>query len=480
MGTPRTCTEGPTVTAVAQPVRAVSSRLPVTVSPWLLAFVALLPFAVARAGVLAESDTFWQVRAGLQILEEGRIPAVDSYSWTAAGMPWTLNSWGFDVLLGAVYRAAGLPGVAAFCAGIVAGIFALALLLARKLGASPAVAAGVLFLVTPMLAGWLSARPQLVDYAAVLVLVLLLRRLTEEASAGTVAWIGLLTVVWVNLHAAALLGVGITGASVVAVLLRWPTRSRWRLFVAAFLVTAAGALVNPYGVGVFAQATKVQGASAGVVMEWQHVSLTDPVQVVLLVAAVAALLLAVRRGDLMQAAVLFTCCVAAGGAVRFLPVAAVVAVPTLAAAASRPAVLRYLRSRRQLLMPAAAVAVGAVLTVAVPSLAHVGRPDPARFPGSAVVASIPAGCRVFNSYVLGGFLLLERPDVLVSVDSRNDLYGSAVVVAAERTVRAGTAVPAGAGCVMVPPTSRLAASLRDDGRWVAAAADPAAAVFVRG
>jgi len=30
---------------------------------------------------------------------------------------------------------------------------------------------------------------------------------------------------------------------------------------------------------------------------------------------------------------------------------------------------------------------------------------------------------VFNTDTLGGFVILERPDVQVSLDTRNDLYG---------------------------------------------------------
>jgi hypothetical protein len=71
---------------------------------WLLAWLAGLPVILARAGDLHESDTFWQVRAGLLILDEGRLPTVDTFSWTADGRHWELNSWGFDVALAVAYR----------------------------------------------------------------------------------------------------------------------------------------------------------------------------------------------------------------------------------------------------------------------------------------------------------------------------------------------------------------------------------------
>ena len=62
--------------------------------PWLLAWLAVVPIVALRAGTLAESDTFWQTRTGELILDLGRLPTADPFSWTAAGHPWTVNSWG--------------------------------------------------------------------------------------------------------------------------------------------------------------------------------------------------------------------------------------------------------------------------------------------------------------------------------------------------------------------------------------------------
>src|SRR4051812_22123521 len=76
--------------------------------PWILAWLTILPLAVLRAGLLAETDTFWQVRTGLLTIEQRAIPRMDTFSWTAHGEAWTLNSWGYNVVVGAAYRVAGL------------------------------------------------------------------------------------------------------------------------------------------------------------------------------------------------------------------------------------------------------------------------------------------------------------------------------------------------------------------------------------
>jgi hypothetical protein len=100
------------------------------------------------------------------------------------------------------------------------------------------------------------------------------------------------------------------------------------------------------------------------------------------------------------------------------------ALPVLATFASRPRVLRYLHSRRIVLYPG--LAAGTV--VALPGLGHIGRPGPAYY-SMNVMRDIPPHCRAFNTGTLGGFVMLERPDVQISLDTRNDLYGRQPVLA---------------------------------------------------
>ncbi len=449
---------------------------------WALAWAAFIPIAVIRAGNLAESDTFWQVRTGIDIVAARALPSVDTYSWTAAGEPWTLNSWGFDVLVGLAHRLGGLALVAWFGAAILMLIAGLVLFLARSLGANPVVSAATLLLGSVLVVGWLSVRPQLVDYAAVLLLVLLLQATARGRRWGAaVLGVGLLMVVWVNLHAAVLLGVAIVAAYSV-VLLVDPARStpptRGLLALAAAL---AGSLVNPYGLDVLTQAAHVQATSTGIVEEWARPDLTSPAQLVPLALAGLALVFAARRRDAALIAAVGVCLVGSVLVLRMQPLAVLVALAPVAALASAPRVRDYVRSRHVVLYPGMALGLVALTVVAAPSLGHIGRPDPNIF-AVAVHHRIPVGCHVFNSYLLGGQLILERPDVAVSIDSRNDLYGPERVAAAQAVID-GTGDPAaalqGAGCVLVPPTSGLARQLSRDPAWREVPPDTAAALFVR-
>ncbi|MGO4807379.1 hypothetical protein AB4089_19925 [Arthrobacter sp. 2MCAF15] len=448
---------------------------------WILAWLAFLPFVLIRSENLAESDTFWQIRTGVLTIAQGKIPSVDPFSWTVSGKPWTLNSWAFNVVLGLSYEAAGLVGVALVCACLVAVIGALVLLLARQLGASPVVSAWALLIGAPLLTLFLSARPQLVDYIAVLALVMFLRRLVETRQpAWPLLAIAALTILWVNLHAGALLGVAIVGASTLLVFLRRSTRRRSGWLLAALLTTMLCSLVNPYGTGLVAQTLEVRSEST-VIIEWQPFNPTDPLQLMMFAFGLLGLGVAARRGDPVFTAAIGVAVCGSVTAMRVLPVLVLLALPVLAALASHEVVLRYFASRRRMFAQAAAAVLVIAVGLAFFNLPSFGRPDPAHFPGAAIKA-IPAGCKLFNDYQLGGLVILERPDVPVFVDSRNDLYGAERVTQSLRVLDGQGDLNeglAGADCVLVPPATGLARRLHTSPVWDLKSAEATAELFIR-
>ncbi len=460
-----------------------SLRSPGSRRAWILAWLAFLPLVIFRAGILTEGDTFWQIRIGLLTIAHHAIPATDTFSWTMYGKPYFQNSWAFDVLLGVAYRLGGLPGVAVLCALLTLALIGLALALARAVGGSAAVSAVAFFLALPLLTGWLTARPQLVDYAAVPALILLLRRIEQGLGRwGAVALAGLLTLIWINLHAAALLAVAIAGASAALLFVLARRDSRWRYVAAATLAAAAGCLVNPYGLGVLTQASQVHAESSGSIVEWAPFNPANAIQDLTMAAGLVALTIAWRRREAVLLASLAVCIAGSIEAVRFLPFVVILATPVLAAFLSDPpaAIQRYLTSRRVMFQRCGALAMASLVVLAVPSLTHIGRPEPSTYP-AALVADIPHGCHIFTTDLLGSYVILERPDVLVSLDTRNNLYG-AMLPAEERVLHGSgnlTRVLAGAGCVLVPRSYGLASRLQHDSEWKLRAADKVAVLYVR-
>jgi hypothetical protein len=459
--------------------------------PWLIAWLALLPVALVRASVLAESDTFWEIRVGQLILRTGRIPVADSFSWWARGRPWAPNSWAFDLLLGIGYRAGGLP-----CVALIGGAFVMAaggavLLLARRLGAAAPVAGPLVVAGAVGGIAWLSVRPQLVDYTAVPLLLLVTVRAGPALRARSLLIIAVIQAAWVNLHVAAPLGIVVVlcaglGTQVSATLAlpaeaRRRTLPRAAVAVAAPVLAAlAGTLANPAGLAIVKQLRDVSSSSAGLITEWQHISLTSPDQLAMLGAGVLATAVAARRGRWDLVLVLSVLAAGAAYVIRMLPILDSAAVAVLAAALDGPRLRAWAKDRRLILRLGAAAAVAALAVEAAVSLPDLGHTI---YPADSISA-LPSGCKLFNAYALGGIVILLRPDVPVSIDSRNDLYGRQDVIAEQRILTAGSGGPEslqrlGVNCVLVPGGSGLARQLLRSPGWRRVTTSPAASTFLR-
>jgi hypothetical protein len=96
------------------------------VTPDLALSVALVTmfsiFAIfhGSTGLFADTDSGWHIRNGERMIATGSLSRTDPYSFSKPGQPWVSWEWGADVLMGSVYLASGLAGIAvlyALCIG---------------------------------------------------------------------------------------------------------------------------------------------------------------------------------------------------------------------------------------------------------------------------------------------------------------------------------------------------------------------------
>ena len=288
-----------------------------------------------------------------------------------------------------------------------------------------------------------------------------------------------MSVLWVNLHATAIMGVGLIGAVAAGTFVLPSTRSRTRWCLAALLAALAGMLANPYGVDVVKQSFEVADESTQSIVEWQRLDLGDPGQLLPLLVGVLGLVIALRRRDVLYVAILAATSVSALYALRMLPFATFAALPLVASAASPAVIKDYIHSRRVMLAQGVVILLAVLLGVAAPVANHLGRPSPLTY-SPDLVAQLPKGCHLFNSYPTGGFVILARPDVRVSIDSRNDMYGPTLVDAADRAVKRTRAADlVGADCALVPRGSGAARWLGRHDDWRRIDSDAIAVLYVR-
>jgi hypothetical protein len=447
--------------------------------------VAAMVAAVRRAEApYADTDILWGTRSGLDILGGHGLPRVDHYSWTAAGERWIPNSWGWNLVLGAAYRTAGYIGIA------VVGVVAMGLV-GALLGVAVRRAGGYVswgLLATQISLGLFAVffypRAQLSDYAAVLAVPLLLARALDLADrrAAARAGVGLacLQVVWMNLHSTAVLGPVMIAVGGGALLAGTFSRARAVRLLTLTAVAALACLATPFWTSPITHLAEVRQASMGLIAEWRPAGFGSAEQV-LAVAAIliglGAVVVAWRRRAFDTVALLVLFSVMAGVALRFAPLVVLTAVPVIASAAGRvPARPEF-------------VSKTAVLALAVLSVACIAGSGSFADPGAqntspTLVAALPHGCRLVNDIAVGGAVILLRPDVKVSIDSRNDMYGRqrelvALRVLGDPTFGSGYVDAHDVGCVLAPTSTPLVRTLRSSYGWRVAGRDAVRTLLVR-
>ena len=130
-----------------------------------------------------DPDLWYHIKFGQDILATHRFPTVDTYSFTAHGTTWMANEWLGDVLLGAVYRAAGLRGLLALDlalgAAILVALYASAWLRTRNSKAGFVACA----LLLPLVFVSLSLRPQMLGYFFLILTLIIIERFRQGRSA---------------------------------------------------------------------------------------------------------------------------------------------------------------------------------------------------------------------------------------------------------------------------------------------------------
>jgi hypothetical protein len=262
---------------------------------WAFLAIALPVLAAAIAG-LPTVDLGYHLRAGAETLATGRIPVVDTYTFTAAGEPWLNQQWGAQVVLALVFRVAGWTGLVLLRAALVGMAFGLLFDLCRRRSASVRTAAWLTLLAFGCAAITLGLRPQLFGvalFAAVLWLVL------QRQERPRLVWLVVpLTILWANVHGSFFLGAALVAIALVEDLL--DRDGRWRSTVVLLAATLFATVVNPFGLGVWTYATGIatNAVITSRISEWQPTTIRSAEGALFYVSAAAvavAPVLAARR-----------------------------------------------------------------------------------------------------------------------------------------------------------------------------------------
>ncbi len=402
---------------------------------WLFLAVAL-PVLAALLAPMSTVDLTYQLRAGAEILDTRAIPTVDTWTFTAAGLPWVDQQWGSQVVLSLVERLGGWTGLVLARAALSGLIFGCLVVIARRRGLDARMTAILVLVAFLVAAPALALRPQLLGMACFAIVLLLVA--DRRANPRGLWLVPVVVAVWANLHGSFFLGPLVLGLAWLEDLHdREPSPHR-PLVVAA--VSAAAACLTPFGpaVWLYAVGLTTNPEVTARITEWQPTSLRSVPGLLFFASVLGVAAVIARRGratswpTLAWLAVFFAIGVVAQRGVAWWPLASVVAVAGMLPAATLAS--RDAREDPPTIRRINLVLVGALVLAGI-ALLPVWRPlDPGTRTPIGVLTHAPPGLtaalrdaarpgdHVFNFQTWGSWFEYALPDLPVAIDSRIELF----------------------------------------------------------
>ncbi len=255
--------------------------LPSCADLFFLVLFCLLVFTNLSSRLLGDAGIGWHIRTGELILSTHSIPRFDPFSSSMNGHPWFAWEWLFDLIAGALANLAGLNGVVAFTAFVIALTFWLAFrwLVHRETNVLLALLLSLLAVCASMI--HFLARPHVVSWLLTFVWFSILDswegryvaapgnyEAADQRTSRTLLWLlPLIMLFWVNLHGGFLLGFVLLGIFWLSALWQWlklsddrlddlmlkiRVRHRVKKLTIVGILSGAATLINPYGFRLYA------------------------------------------------------------------------------------------------------------------------------------------------------------------------------------------------------------------------------------
>jgi hypothetical protein len=470
--------------------------------------VLALGFFVMAARGISDPDFWWHLRTGELIIQTHSVLRTDPFSFTRFGRRWVNHEWLSDVLIFAVYRAAGFGGLIVSFAAVTAATF---LLIYRRCEGRPYFAAFLtLWGAQAAILSW-GVRPQMFTLLLATVFLLIIDRSDERPA--ILWWTVPLSLLWVNLHAGYAVGIGLLALALIGAFLEAAFVSgqyarlneNRRTLALAFVACLAVVPLNPNGARLFwyPLETLRSRTMQAYINEWFSPDFHQARYLFFLAMLLTTLVMVAifpRRVRPREILFLSVALFAALRSVRHIPVFVLIAVPVLSKLPASwvekgkpPAWLFPPKPRpgtwRTSVLNAVIVALFATLTLA--RIRHVVRDQPQleadHFPARAVefVRSQQPSAPVLNYYNWGGYFIWKLyPDYRVFIDGRADLYGDRFMndLAASYYLTdrwQGSLQEWGIRSVVLPPDAPLIRALEFESGWKRVFTDSQAAVLTR-
>jgi len=386
---------------------------------------------------IVDPDLGWHLRNGQYLLTQLRFPAIDSYSFTAAGSKWLDHSWLPEVLYYASYRFLGLQGVLVVFTAAVTALLLSVFWLSLKRAEDPLAAAVVTILGGLLAMVGFTPRAQNFGWLCFAAIFAILLRFRDERRAS-LWFVPIVFCVWINCHGSWPIGLAvfaiILGSGWVrhdfGTLIAAPwTRSERKQLTIIFGVSVASLFINPFGWRLVLYPFDLafrQTVNVGLVEEWAAVNFNDSRGLFVLIAlgGVFAAALMQKRGWRIDDVFLIALALVCGlKHIRFLVFAGIVLPPIFASRLGRLSSYDPAHERRVLNGLVMATVI-AIVVLRFPTNQQLQLQIDQFFPFNAVqyLNAHPQQGNMFNQYEWGGYLEWKEPALRTFIDSRTDIF----------------------------------------------------------
>ena len=453
--------------------------------PVIFAVLAASAFLAFSPALFNDGDTGWHIATGELILSKGAIPHEDPFSFTRRGTAWTAHEWLADVAMALAYRIGGWSAVALLFAAAAAATL---LLIGKTLSASLAArwALVALVLVAAILAPFALARPHLLAWPLLAGWTLLLLR-ARRAQEAPPLWAAASMVLWANLHASYIVGLGLAALFALEALVEEGKAVRLVRWAAFGLLSLLAALLTPHGLQGLLYPFQVSGMRIlPLISEWRATTLPDDLLFVIYAVAVALLALwRWRQVGWVRLALLaglgWMAIEHSRHQALFAIIAALSVIPRAAPPAAKADPGEEGTHRGALALLVGGLVVLILARISLPF----DREDSANYPYTAL-RTLPPQLKaqpVLNSYSFGGPLILDG--VAPFIDGRSDMYGDEFTMFHQRLMDGDMAAfqraeqRFGLRWTILQPGTPLIARLDQHSGWSRAYADSSAVVHVK-
>lgn len=201
---------------------------------------------------VGNSDLFWQIKTGELIASSLSIPSQDTFSYTMTGAAWSNPDWLSCLLFYGADRIGGAIGLSIISFAI--GIALVSIITRTNLSLSKSISASIIISFIALYACGQRIqllRPDLLGILCFASLISILAT-TERFTSRRALLIIPIQIVWVNLHASAILGPAIAALFISnEIFQRWGDRPSRRKLLILICLSFGAMICNPYGIESF-------------------------------------------------------------------------------------------------------------------------------------------------------------------------------------------------------------------------------------